>query len=245
MQWVHVTRTPWPYLDPQPVMNWSGLSNVSKCQKMSSCQKDVKCQKTKHLDYGGGSQKKLTQWGSQILTSILTSHMIVTKNTQNVHRKYFWPTLMTFICDIKININICHYLSSVMMSLCQFIFLWTSWWTDEKQFNKWSCHSQNLTMRLTTLAEMEQVSNHAPDSSNLESKTGHWSCFMLTPMRSADVTPEANLWITQARKHARDPPWLWNPGQISPDVQNRGIWGPRKRTYVLQKIKKNVEISPV
>ena len=32
-----------------------------RCQvvkKMSSCQKDVKCQKMKHLDYGGGSQKK-------------------------------------------------------------------------------------------------------------------------------------------------------------------------------------------
>ena len=34
-------------------------SSVSECQKMSSCQKDVKCQKIKHLDYGGGSQKKL------------------------------------------------------------------------------------------------------------------------------------------------------------------------------------------
>ena len=34
-------------------------SNVSECQKMSSCQKDVKCQKIKHLDYGGGSQKKI------------------------------------------------------------------------------------------------------------------------------------------------------------------------------------------
>ena len=33
-------------------------SNVSECQRMSSCQKDVKCQKIKHLDYGGGSQKK-------------------------------------------------------------------------------------------------------------------------------------------------------------------------------------------
>ena len=27
-------------------------------KKMSSCQKDVKCQKVKHMDYGGGSQKK-------------------------------------------------------------------------------------------------------------------------------------------------------------------------------------------
>ena len=38
-------------------LRWFKL-NVSKCQKMSSCQKDVKCQKFKHLDYGGGSQKK-------------------------------------------------------------------------------------------------------------------------------------------------------------------------------------------
>ena len=33
-----------------------------RCQvvkKMSSCQKDVKCQKVKHMDYGGGSQKKI------------------------------------------------------------------------------------------------------------------------------------------------------------------------------------------
>ena len=32
-----------------------------RCQvvkKMSSCQKDVKCQKVKHMDCGGGSQKK-------------------------------------------------------------------------------------------------------------------------------------------------------------------------------------------
>ena len=38
-------------------LRWFKL-NVSKCQKMSSCQKDVKCQIVKHLDYGGGTQKK-------------------------------------------------------------------------------------------------------------------------------------------------------------------------------------------
>ena len=32
------------------------IAHMSK--KMSSCQKDVKCQKVKHMDYGGGSQKK-------------------------------------------------------------------------------------------------------------------------------------------------------------------------------------------
>ena len=38
----------------------------------------------------------------------------------------------------------------------------------------------------------------------------------------------------KARK--KDPPWLWNIGQTSPEVQNRGISGPMKRTYVLPKI---------
>ena len=59
---------------------------------------------------------------------------------------------------------------------------------------------------------------------------------MLTSIQSAGVTPDVNLRITQARKHAkRDLPWLWNPGQMSLEVQNKGISGPTKRTYVLQK----------
>ena len=36
----------------------------------------------------------------------------------------------------------------------------------------------------------------------------------------------------------RYPSWLWNPGQTSPEVQNRGISGPTKRTRVLQKFNK-------
>ena len=45
--------------------------------------------------------------------SILTSQMMVTKNPQNVHRKYFWAILMTFISDVKIDINMCepHYVN--------------------------------------------------------------------------------------------------------------------------------------
>ena len=34
---------------------------------------------------------------------------------------------------------------------------------------------------------------------------------------------------------ARDPPWLWNPGETSSEVQNRGISGATKITHVLQK----------
>ena len=58
---------------------------------------------------------------------------------------------------------------------------------------------------------------------------------MLTSVQSTGVAPEVNVRITQVRKHARDPHWLWNPGQTSPEVQNRGISGPTKRAYGLQK----------
>ena len=57
---------------------------------------------------------------------------------------------------------------------------------------------------------------------------------MLISIQSAGVTLEVNLRITQARKHVRDVPWLWNPVQTSPEVQNSGISGPMKKTYVLQ-----------
>ena len=88
------------------------ISQVSKrCQvvkKMSSCQKDVKYEKVKYADYGGGSQKnKLTSWGSQILMSILTSNMKVTKIAQKYFLWTFWGFLVTITCDIKIDINMC------------------------------------------------------------------------------------------------------------------------------------------
>ena len=61
-------------------------------------------------------KNKLTQWGSQILTSILTSDMKVIKTAQ----KYFLWTLVTIICDVKIDVNICepHYVN--------LFFFWTS-----------------------------------------------------------------------------------------------------------------------
>ena len=62
-----------------------------------------------------------------------------------------------------------------------------------------------------------------------------------TPLlvEKAGVTPEVNLRNLlcegeEAHKWG-NPPWLWNPGQTSPEVQNRGISGPTKRTCVLQK----------
>ena len=106
MQWLHVTCTHWP----QAVISWGGLSNVSESQKMSSCQKYVKCQKIKYLDYGGGSQiNKLTQWGSQILMSILTSHMMVTKTLkmflESIFGQFWWTSyLMSKFMSISVNL---------------------------------------------------------------------------------------------------------------------------------------------
>ena len=66
-------------------------------------------------------------WGSHILTSILTSHMMVTKNPQNVHRNYFWAILLTFIFDIKFDINMCepHYVNLLFfVNLLHSLHVW-------------------------------------------------------------------------------------------------------------------------
>ena len=64
---------------------------------------------------------------------------------------------------------------------------------------------------------------------------------MLATKRSAGTAPEVNLrnLLHMGNKVCKwgNPPWLWNPGQMSPKVQNRGISGPIEKTGVLQKIK--------
>ena len=49
-------------MSPIAHMSKKDVKLSKRCQaikKMSSCQKDVKCQKVKHMNYGGGSQKKI------------------------------------------------------------------------------------------------------------------------------------------------------------------------------------------
>ena len=63
---------------------------------------------------------------------------------------------------------------------------------------------------------------------------------MLVAKRLAGVASEVNLrnpllTANEAQKRG-DPPWLWNPGQMSPEVQNRGISGHIKETDFLQNI---------
>ena len=68
---------------------------------------------------------------------------------------------------------------------------------------------------------------------------------MLSTKRLTGVTGESEKSIGCRREgtQVRDPPWLWNLGQTSPEVQNRGISGPRERTCPLTFFKKNVPVG--
>ena len=90
------------------------------------------------------------------------------------------------------------------------------------------------------------VGGSNPDACEKSRLASHaiYTLIQCTPLlvEKAGVAPEVNLRNPlcageEARKRW-NPPWLWNPGQTSPKVQNRGISGPTKRTCVLQKFKK-------
>ena len=137
------TPLPYPHVDlegehatlpicpitPVPMSNgahrWWG-SKMSNDVKLS---KRCLLLKIKYLDYGKFTKNKLTWWGSHILTSILISHMTVTKNPQSVHRKYFWAILVTFIFDIRLDINICkpHYVNLFFVNLLYSPEIWLFW----------------------------------------------------------------------------------------------------------------------
>ena len=80
---------------------------------------------------------------------------MLTKNPQNVHRKYFWAILITFICDVKIDINMCepHYVylfflwtSSIVQVfdyLAIDIFLTINLFEDQHTLPKWNILSQS------------------------------------------------------------------------------------------------------
>ena len=61
----------------------------------------------------------------------------------------------------------------------------------------------------------------------------HGSATMLATKRPASVTPEVHLknllHIGDAVCKGKYSPWLWNPGRIPPEVQNRGISHPTKK----------------
>ena len=88
-----------------------------RCQavkKMSSCQKDVKCQKVKHMDYGGGSQKKIN-WHNEVHTywRQFWRHIWWWPKTlkmciESVFEQFWWPS----------------YLTSKLMSICVNLIMW-------------------------------------------------------------------------------------------------------------------------
>ena len=67
------------------------------------------------------------------------------------------------------------------------------------------------------------------------------SAAMLATKRLVGVTPEVNFrecLTCMPLPSANNALWLWNPEEISPEVQNRDISCPTKRTYVHEKISK-------
>ena len=88
------------------------ITHMSK--KMSSCQKDVKCQKVKHMDYGGGSQKKIN-WHNEVHTywCQFWCHIWWWPKTlqmciQSVFEQFWWPS----------------YLMSKLTSTCVNLIMW-------------------------------------------------------------------------------------------------------------------------
>ena len=148
-------------------------------------------------------KKKLTQWGSHIFTSILMSHMMLTKNSQNVHRKYFWAILITFICDIKIDINMCepHYVylfflwtSSIVQVfdyLAIDIFLTINLFEDQHTLPKWNILSQSCYCCLFyVLAFQDQ---HTLPKWNILSQSCYCCLFYVLAFQDQHTLPKWNI----------------------------------------------------
>ena len=61
---------------------------------------------------------------------------------------------------------------------------------------------------------------------------------MLATKKLAGVAPEVNLRILfrEDAWNQGDPPWVWNPGQMSPEVKKGDVSDPTKRTWCSRKI---------
>ena len=115
------------FLLPRCLKRCQDVKEMSSCQrdvklskrcqvvkKMSSCQKDVKCQKVKHMDYGGGSQKKI-KWHNEVHTywRQFWRHIWWWPKTlkmckESVFEQFWWPS----------------YLTSKLTSLCVNLIMW-------------------------------------------------------------------------------------------------------------------------
>ena len=87
---------------------WEGVIVLKEVKFSKRCQ--LPNNKTPGL-WRRFTKNKLTQWGSHIFMSILTSDMKVIKIGQKYFLWTFWGFLVSIICDIKIDVNMCepHY----------------------------------------------------------------------------------------------------------------------------------------
>ena len=127
--------------------------------------------------------------------------MMLTKNPQNVHRKYFWAILITFICDVKIDINMCepHYVylfflwtSSIVQVfdyLAIDIFLTINLFEDQHTLPKWNILSQSCYCCLFyVLAFQDQ---HTLPKWNILSQSCY-CCYW--PFRTSTPSQNISLW---------------------------------------------------
>ena len=128
---------------------------------------------------------------------------MLTKNSQNVHRKYFWAILMTFICDVKIDINMCepHYVylfflwtSSIVQVfdyLAIDIFLTINLFEDQHTLPKWNILSQSCYCCLFyVLAFQDQ---HTLPKWNILSQSCYCCLFYVLAFQDQHTLPKWNI----------------------------------------------------
>ena len=93
-------------------------------------------------------------------------------------------------------------------------------------------HKNDLSRSLILLMQSRMPPSQVRGSKRLGC---HANLYTVSRCRTRGESQEfiAHRWQSM---QARDPPWLWNPGETSPEVENRVSVAPRKRTYVLQKL---------
>ena len=120
-----IGHVPHPPRYPISIFNINHDTPLPTCQKicqvvkkMSSYQKDVKlskrCQKVKHMDYGGGSQKKINSYNE-----------VHKYWCQFWHHIWWWPkTLKMCIESVFEQFWWSSYLTSKLMSICVILIMW-------------------------------------------------------------------------------------------------------------------------
>ena len=97
-----------PYA-PSPLFPWVMGTQVMGQQNVKWCQVVKKMSNVKKLNILTMEEVHKKNWHNEVHTywCQFWHHMMVTKYLQDVHRKYFWPILVTFMFDVKLYINIC------------------------------------------------------------------------------------------------------------------------------------------